>query len=204
VDPWTITGAVAAVVALPLMVWIGKVQIRKQRHGNENASTLVLLEQERRHDELTPQFAITYRLTEGSDTVTLHIALVGPSGLDRLDGVEVTVRDDLPDRRPVIAGGPTQEEIASVIWGPYRLRPGVDGADRIGRQTPAVSLRRGEVLYRLVEPSLAPYWSADSASWRARYAKLPIRISLTCTRQGTPPWVIPLEVTIMPLSSQGG
>lgn len=188
-EPW---------VAWPglLLVLAAVVGLTVRRVRQSALSPIEELERQRRHDELTPQFEITHRRSQGSDDVTLHLAFVGPPGLDQLDGVEVVIRDDRPDRRPIIAGGPTAKEIASVIWGPYRLRPGVDGADQTGRHTPAVPLRRGEALYRLLEPSLAPHWSADPVWWRHQYAGQPVRLTLTCTRQDEPPWVLTVEVTI--------
>lgn len=188
-EPWVTWPALLLVLA----VVVGLTVRRTRQSGS---SPIEDLERQRRHDELTPQFEISYRRSPGSDDVILHLAFVGPPGLDQLDGVEVAVRDDRPDRRPVIAGGPTAEEVASVIWGPYRLRPSVDGANQIGRRTPAVPLRRGEALYRLLEPSLAPRWSADPVWWRRQYADQPVRLTLTCTREDEPPWVLPVEVAI--------
>jgi hypothetical protein len=71
----------------------------------------------------------------------LRVMLVGPPGLDRLDRLTVTIRDDHFRRgeHQQIMGGPTTEEIKAHIWGPYRFTPstGPDDAraDGIGRTT---------------------------------------------------------------------
>ncbi|NKE56309.1 hypothetical protein FXN61_05500 [Lentzea sp. PSKA42] len=187
-------------VAWPALLLVSAVvaalAVRRIRQSEPPQSPNEALEQQRRHDELTPQFDITYRRSGSSDVVTLCLAFVGPLGLDRLDSVEVAVRNDRPDRRPVTAGPPTAEDIASVIWSPYRLRPGVDRADRMGRCTPAVPLDRGEVLYRTLELSLTPHWVPSQDFWRQQYADQPVRLTLTCTRKDHSPWVLPMEITI--------
>jgi hypothetical protein len=78
----------------------------------------------------------------------LRLFLTGPADLARLDRLVVTIRDDHPWRAEGtrLAGGPTREQVAEQIWGPYRFTPGtgpgtdstrgIPGADPTGRTTP--------------------------------------------------------------------
>lgn len=95
-------------VAWPALLLVSAVvvalAVRRIRQSEPPQSPNEALEQQRRHDELIPQFDITYRRSGSSDVATLCLAFVGPVGLDRLDGVEVAVLNDRPDRRPMTAG----------------------------------------------------------------------------------------------------
>ena len=67
----------------------------------------------------------------------------GPPALERLDAVEVEIRDDGYTHLANLAGGPTQEQIDETIWGPYRFKPGIDGASSNERMMPAVPVELG-------------------------------------------------------------
>src|SRR6266702_1209892 len=81
------------------------------QQANQAAAIMAEIERHRWHAELTPQFEVSCRATS-SDRTKLQVAFVGPPGLDRLDHVTITIRDDLRGRKPVIAGSATAEEIA--------------------------------------------------------------------------------------------
>ena len=65
----------------------------------------------------------------------LSVFLAGAPELRRLDSLTVKIRDDHPwraDGSP-LAGGPSSEEVAAQIWGPYRFIPGTGpGLTRLG------------------------------------------------------------------------
>jgi hypothetical protein len=65
------------------------------------AVTLAAIERHRWHDDLTPKFEVRCRVT-GGDRAELRVAFVGPPGLDRLDRMTVSIRDDIRGRAPVI------------------------------------------------------------------------------------------------------
>jgi hypothetical protein len=44
-----------------------------------------------------------------------------------------------------------------------------------------------------MQPSLKPVWFATLDSWRQLYAEQPIRLEVVCTREGEPPWRVPVE-----------
>jgi hypothetical protein len=46
-----------------------------------------------------------------------------------------------------------------------------------------------------LERSVPPSWT-DAGAWRRDYTGKPVRIAITCRREGYEPWVIPLEVEV--------
>ncbi|MEU6205845.1 hypothetical protein ABZ814_19955 [Micromonospora musae] len=61
----------------------------------------------------------------------LVVKLMGPRDVERYDRIRAEVRDDGKDRRP--RHDVTAERIRRQVWGPFRRRPGTDGADQDGR-----------------------------------------------------------------------
>lgn len=167
---------------------------RSARHSNAAATAVARIEQDRRHVELTPQFERSCRATHDGRTM-LWLAFTGPPGLDHLDAVTIAIRDDRHDREPIVAGGPTAEEIAQVVWSPYRFVPHVNGADRFGRAVASISLNQGDWTQRALERTTAPVW-ADRAFWHHQYADRPVRLKIACHGDGGKPWVIPVEIQV--------
>jgi hypothetical protein len=160
------------------------------------------LEAQRRLEEMTPRFRVSYDW----ETDRLTVLLLGPLQLERLDSLTVRIRDDHPWRAggTPIAGGPTAEQVAAQIWGPYRFIPGAGpgadplkgtpGADPTGRVTPTRGMPVGESLQFALEPTRAPQWSAWSAeNWRARAGTV-LRLQLESRREGWEPWLLPCEI----------
>lgn len=163
------------------------------RRSGRAADALTRIEARRWHAELTPKFKITCRVS--GEHAALRIELVGPPGLDRLDRLTVRIRDDIRDRTPVVTGGPTAEEIARQVWGPYRFVAGIDGADPTGRQVAPIQLLAGDWRPFTLEKTDKPPWSEDTEWWTAQYEGSPIRLMLRCERQGDEPWTVPIEVS---------
>jgi hypothetical protein len=185
-----ILGLVATIVAAGAAVgsW------RAATKANEAATTIAAIEQDRQHAELTPRFRITCQAS-GGDRAELRVELEGPDGLDRLDEVSVTIRDDRHNRSPSpIAGGPSAEEIGQVIWGPYRFVPHVDGADDLGRSVPSMRLHRGDWTRFALQRSLPPKWNSDTTWWEREWAGQPVRLLVTCRREAHEPWSLAYEV----------
>lgn len=189
----TITGVVSGIAAVGS--WMAA------RAANRAATTLKAIEHDRWHTDLTPQFVISCRAT--SDIAAeLRLALAGPAGLDRLDEVIVGIRDDGLNHTPVDADWPTAEQVAWQIWGPYRFRPGVDGADRSGRTVAPIELQLGDWRSFALERTLPPTWMADGNAgeqWRQDYAGQPMRLTITCRRKAHKPWTIPVELQVEPV-----
>ncbi|MDQ7802664.1 hypothetical protein Q5425_02900 [Amycolatopsis sp. A133] len=160
------------------------------------ADAMLKIEQSRRYGELAPQLSVAltaYSPDEANDLLRLTLTLTGPIELPMLDSVEIRIRDDYPHAAG-IAGGPTEEELASVIWGPLRFRPHVDDADSLGRATPGVPAVKGTPIVRILEPSLSPRWT-DLRSWRQRYRTSPLQLSVIC-RFGTYTWTHVIDLDL--------
>jgi hypothetical protein len=191
-----VTLAEALLVAVGLVTAVAAVGAwMAARYSSQATAAMTAIERRRWHADLTPQFEVRCWVTSG-ERAKLRVALVGPAALDRLDRVTVRIRDDIPGRAPVTASGPTAEEIARQVWGPYRFVPGVDGADQTGRRVAPFGLLLGDWRPLALERTPSPTWSTDPAGWRRQYDDHPARLTLTCVREGDERWTVPLEVQV--------
>lgn len=150
----------------------------------------------RRHRELHPEFDVTAERKFSDDVGLLTVKLIGPRDLDRLDWIQVTIRDDKPRRGSQTQAGRTDEEVARQIWGPFRLRPGVDGADREGRTARQGGPAMTDSCLFTVEHTTPPQWySGGTVRWRKDYRNHKIRLSIESGR-GEHTWSDSLEVPI--------
>ncbi|MGW3917762.1 hypothetical protein ACWEBX_40880 [Streptomyces sp. NPDC005070] len=168
---------------------------RAAERANATADSVAEVERERWHHEMTPQFDITItRRGAGSEQANLLLTFEGPPALERLDSVEIEIRND-GYTHGVGLSGTEERENAATIWGPYRFCPGIDRATSDGRLSPAVPLELGDWLKRAVEPSFPPSW-VDRASWRDRYEGAPVRLWVRCHREGYQPWTLTYNVIV--------
>jgi hypothetical protein len=181
----------AIVIALASVVYT-----RRQAVASEGVTAI---EGKRLHDDLTPELAITCDARPGADSrrADMTLELTGPAGLDRLDEVTIRIRDDMPDRKPTPGSQLTQEQISEVIWGPYRLNPGMRDTDSCGRVHGPFRLPKREPYPIQLEQSMAPAWATPSF-WRNQYDDKPVRLELTCRREGHEPWILRLEADTKP------
>ncbi|MGW4759398.1 hypothetical protein [Streptomyces chartreusis] len=169
------------------------------RRANSTADAVARIERERWHADLTPQFNVTIERGDG-DRATLSVHLAGPLPLDHLDEVRVEVKqsDDM-DYTPRLAGGPTPEQAAAQVWGPLRFVPSSDGADANGQVIPGFPLRVGAGRPLALEHTRSPLWwegNDREARWRDNWLNKPVRLVLTCRKDGFEPWVVPYEVEV--------
>jgi hypothetical protein len=169
------------------------------RRANSTADAVARIERDRWHADLLPQFSVRIERSEG-DRATLSVRLVGPLPLCHLDEVcvEVAQSDDM-DYTPRLAGGPTQEQVAAQVWGPLRFVPGSDGADRNGRKVAPFTLAVGRGRPFALERTRSPLWwegNDREARWRDKWLNLPMRLVLTCHREGFDLWTVPYEVDV--------
>lgn len=152
------------------------------------------LDGDRRHAELCPQLQVdlVHGPGAGADQPLLTIQLTGPAESDGLQ-VTVTVRDDHRHEPIGRAGEPSAEDLAAQVWGPFRLRPGVDGADPVGRGADPVQLRLNEPRRFQLERTPPPRW-AIPGDWTAEYAGQPARLTFDCTLPGHAPWRVDREI----------
>ena len=199
--------SIVAAVEAAASAWYARRSDRSAARSADAAATTAALDLQRRNAELTPHIRVTCQpWNSGSDKLRLGLFLSGPPELERLDELIVTVRNDNLGRsqaRP-LAGGPTPEQVAAHIWGPYRFVPatgpdadparGIPGADPTGRRTPTNGMPVGEELIFCLEPTPPPPWSHQNPEdWRQERGTV-LRLKLECRRDGRTPWTLTTEV----------
>lgn len=173
-----------------------KKQADASKKQAEQAEQVTAIERKRYHSDLTPEFHLECmgRDPDGRQS-TLTVELTGPPGLDWLDEVTVHIRDDRPDRTPGEGRSPEYlEEFSHVIWGPYRIKSGLEKTGRDGRTHGPFKLLKNEPYPIPLEHSYPPSW--DTGNWRSQYNGKAIRLEIACTRQGHEPWVLTPEVKV--------
>jgi hypothetical protein len=199
----TIIGLIAAVLSAlgALGAWQAARQANKASvQANAAAVAVAAIETERRHVELTPRVRLELE-QEDSTSAILRVAVDGPDDLDRVDAVSVSIRDDIPNRAELSRSIGTQvspEQIRAQIWGPLRFQHGTDGGSADGRSVEPFRLDVGESRPLLMRPTVPPPWSKDMDWWRRQYNGKPLRVTVTCTRDGYEPWVFQREVPRLP------
>lgn len=188
-----ILGTVGTLIAAVAAVGSWKAAAR----SDKAASQMTAIERDRRHGELTPQLRFQFK-DPGNGQPLLRVYLDGPPSLNRLDRIELTVRDDMPNRAQFATiGTVTPEQVAKQVWGPYKFVRGVDGASQDGRTMAPFELLVGESRPFAMEPTSPPPWSNDQADWwRNQYKGTPLRIALVCHRDGYEPWTLKFEVQL--------
>ncbi|MET8305833.1 hypothetical protein [Micromonospora sp. NPDC005173] len=179
---------------------------RAARSASEAAHTSARVasdsDRDRRWSALLPQFTFTCVAGQNNARADLRIRLDGPYTLERIDRVTVSIRDDRPDRgRHLLAGGPTAEQVANQVWGPYRFNTNVENVDKPHGRRVAFpdGVTVGEDLVCSLEETLIPAWSESRSPnwWRDEYSGKPVRLMIECERDGLPPWRIPADVEVL-------
>lgn len=163
--------------------------------------TLSRIEKRRWHADLTPEFDAR---VEGERLV---LELTGPVGLDRLDEVTVTIRDQggVDRQGQIIAGTVTGEDVVAHVWGPRRFDTAAkdQALGDTGRMARPHLIREvGSWHPLMLTPSQPAEWSAPTPQdrpaaikrWGEDYADKPLRLLITCCREGHEPWHISRDV----------
>ncbi|MFE3505330.1 hypothetical protein ACFXPX_36675 [Kitasatospora sp. NPDC059146] len=186
--------AVAAAVSVLVAVFAWKAADRSAAAAERVES----IERDRWHRDLTPDLDIRL-VQQNMNHWLLSVDLDGPEGLDDLDSITVEILDEKGVSHLPGPTGPTAEDLAQVIWGPLRLRPGVDGVAAPGRTTTVEGLGLGHRAVRALELSLRPAWDKDPInSWARRYLDHPLRLRIVCHKDGHKPWTLIREVPVPP------
>ncbi|MFD6936250.1 hypothetical protein ACFWAP_08875 [Streptomyces goshikiensis] len=158
--------------------------------ARRTAEIVARIERDRWLSELTPQFEFTLT-KEGDQAAKLLIHLAGPDALGHLDSVTVRVGDDDYDHTPtqhrlgyVDPHGPTPEQIAAHVFGPFRLRPRVNDADDDGRELTFTDLQVGRGRPLALDRTMPGMWMVGKTydSWQREYEGHPVRLVITCRR----------------------
>ncbi len=149
---------------------------------------------------MTPRLDITVRRRPETDEARLVLTFEGPPELERLDTVEIEIRNDgYPYRNSsyaqrVPSRGWSREEILNTIWGPYRF----SRVSAHGREVQAEHVELGECLHFSMERSAVPPWfSSDSTFWRDHYSDAPVRLWVRCRREGHRVWILAYDVDVV-------
>ncbi|WP_344425274.1 hypothetical protein [Streptomyces lavendulocolor] len=143
--------------------------------ASDTAEVLAAIERGRWHAELTPDLQVSISPpSPGSNRYALQVVLVGPTALEGLDSVTITIRDDDVDRTPRTPPPPTAEDVARQIWGPLHFIPGIDGVRDPGRATPAFALEHGRTRRFDMRRTQPPFWWSNPGAaiqWNLEYIR---------------------------------
>jgi hypothetical protein len=169
--------------------------------ANSAAGKLSAIEGHRRRGELTPQFTITATTrATAPDTADLRVVLSGPDELDWLDPVTIRILDERwrDHGTSTIAGSPTPEQVAKVLYGPWEFNPGASAQVISNRETRPRRYERStgqDWDFLVLQPARPPAWagSVSPQQWLEQFAGQPIRLLLTC-HHGDYTWSLPYDV----------
>lgn len=164
------------------------------------AAKVTAIEQDRRHEELTPEFEVTCLVPDrASDSADLRVTLTG--GLDYLDEVVITILDEAGRGHWAhgLPAGVTREQAEAFVWGPWEFNTGASAQVITGRETRTRSYSRvnGKNWDVLSLTATRPgHWMTGTTqdSWRKQYQDHPVRLLFTCRRDGYEPWYVSYEV----------
>jgi hypothetical protein len=170
---------------------------RRQSATQDKATAI---ESDRRHEELTPVFEAGCEVTAGlEDSARLKVTLAG--GIDALDEVVITIQDEsgVDHWGRGLPPGVTQEQAEAFVWGPWEFDVNASAQVVSNRQTRPrpYSLLSGKNRDVLALAATRPgSWMTGTGpdKWREERRRQPVRLLLTCRREGHSPWLVPLEV----------
>jgi hypothetical protein len=148
------------------------------------------IENDRRHAEMRPRYAVSCTRQSGPERQTLQVKLIGPGELETIHEITVTILDDSVFRLKQ-PGAPDQ------VWGPYRFVPGTgpgvgtrgaEGADASGRVTTSEGLPVGEAHLYALEPTPPSNAAWDTQQWRTEVGTT-LRLRIDTHKSGWDPWV---------------
>jgi hypothetical protein len=184
---------------------------RSSATAGRAADSLTRIENHRLRAELTPQFEISAssQLTSAGHA-DMHIILRGPDGLGHLDEVVVRILDERwhdHGGRPT-PGGPSAEDIAKHVWGPWEFNTGASEqvADNRTSRSRAYSRETSQDWDRFsLVVTAPPYWATGRTQqqWLRQHAGQPLRLLLSC-RLGDYRWELPYDVHVDPRQTGTG
>lgn len=186
----TLLFSVLSTLAIFISAYAAIVSSRADRKATTFSQTLVDLEKERRHSELVPSFEINL-LPLNDNVAKMSIKFVGPSGLDHLDKLTVSIREDRASHPEPITTSRTKEE--DPIWGPFRFCPDVENVSVDRRSVFHIQLTLGDECKFQIEKTSPPA-SVTADWWQSQFGHVPIRLTFLCERKGNEPWTVPVEI----------
>jgi len=190
------------IVAVAAVAGVGS--WRSSAKANQTSGGLASIERGRRHDEVTPEFEVTCRERgTATDSADMRVSLKRGK-LEGLDEVTVTIQDEA-DRDHWRSGLPDRfrEEAEAFVWGPWEFNTGASAqviSNRTTKPRP-YSHVTGKNWDRLSMTRTRPgSWMTGTSQedWRRQTGDQPIRLLITCRRQGYEPWLVPYEIMVEP------
>ena len=194
-----IVSLIVAIVAI-LVASTSAAYTRKQ--ATEQAK-VAAIEQDRRHDELAPEFEITCMVKKTAhDWADLRVTLTG-GGLERLDEVVISILDEtdkdhwghgLPD-------GVNQEQAEAFVWGPWEFNTGASTqvvSNRESRPRPYSRIDGKNWALLSLQATRPGHWMTGTSQdeWRKQYQDHPIRLQITSRSEGHEPWFVQRDVKV--------
>jgi hypothetical protein len=200
---WSAVGAVGTVAAAGIAAWAARQSHSAASQANAAAGSLAAIERGRRHDELTPEFELKFTGT-GPSSANLQVMLSGGS-LESLDEVTLTILDET-GKDHWSGGLPstlTQEQAQAFVWGPWEFNAAaatqvVSNRESRPRPYSRVSGKNWDLLP--LTRTYPGHWMStySQQQWQEEYEDQPIRLLITCRREGYEPWTLLPEVVAGP------
>ncbi len=196
------SGATSVAAVAAIASW------RAAVNANSTSKSLAVVEEERRHAELRPQFKVWCE--PYSETIFyLNLLLDGPDGLDQIDSFKVSIRNNKniePD--PLVIpvrdseGHPTDEELQNQIWAPFRFSPNVSSSQLAGKSSedgrgiPYSTLKLGDEARFQMERTPCPHWNKGGGDkwWQGQGIKPLLKILIECQNVDLKPWAVPFRL----------
>jgi hypothetical protein len=193
-----VTPVVAAVAAVA-----GVGSWRASAKANKTGGGLAAIERGRRHDEVTPEFEITCRERGMSgDSADMRVSLKRGK-LEGLEEVTITILDEMG--REHGSGLPHRftEEAEAFVWGPWEFNTGASAQVISNRTTRArpyshVTGKNWDLLSMARTRPASWMTGTSQDDWRRQTEDQPIRLLITCRREGYEPWLVPYEIMVEP------
>ncbi|HVB41329.1 MAG TPA: hypothetical protein VNF47_01320, partial [Streptosporangiaceae bacterium] len=171
------------------------------QEANAAAGTLAAVERDRRHDELAPEFEVTRTVRDSAaDSADMRVALK-PGRLECLDEVTITILDETGADHWAhgLPNGVTQEEAETFVWGGWEFNTGAskqvvsNRTTRARAYSPVTGKNWDTLSLHRTRPG---HWMTGTSQeeWRKQHEGKPIRLRLTCQRDGYEPWTVLYEV----------
>jgi hypothetical protein len=195
--------ATTGIMIFGALSWIAARQAaRSSSNSADAANSMAEIARRQEHASLEPDLKIT-PVPEGGGNGQIDHLPAGPAGIDRLDELGVEIRDDIPNRTPIAAGGPTQEQLDQQVFSPFRFAHGIDNQhgprDAMWPELERASWRRSSwsppTRRRGALATARPQRRRLTGSGTSGMPRHPIRLKFTCRRKGFAPWFIPKDVS---------
>lgn len=175
--------AFIAATVISILSWLAALR------ATEAAETMSRLEKDRQHRDARPQIDITCTPVLATGGAYLELMLTGPQGVEEVHVSLLQIQDSQPWANPVVAG-PSREELAMHVRGPYEFQEKLDGQRNGGRTVEPFTLVVGYPHKLVLKTTHAPLNSGiPEKTWEQDVNGMKLRLALECTQDGfDEPW----------------